>query len=572
MKKMFTFLFKYYKGMHIFIWLFILFSLTNSFIQLRIPIMSQEAIDNWIETTPQMSQLIDLGIIIAILILCTILLGIFNRYLGTYLSANVGLRIRNDMINHIQHLPLEEFENKRTGDLITRAVSDVENISDTLYKIPESFLNAVLLLSGSIFTMIHIDTELTILLMIVIPVFMIINVYLAPKARRLQRKSRTAYGQMITSAESIISGIRVSKSFNHQTYLNNLFNQTGTVYKKIELKEAIIESLFRSSEILMREGFRLITIIFGGYKVAKGEITVGELILFQALMFAFLRPINVLIELLPQLLKSLGSFDKIMEVINMQEENLDGQTPDYDFKEIAIKNLNFRYLSNFNHKVLNGINLNIKAGEKIGIVGHTGCGKTTLCHLLVKFYEVDDHQIFFNGVDINKLSTTALRDQIGIVQQNVHIFASSIKENLLIAKPDATDEQIFEALAFAEAKSFVDELPQGIHTFVGERGIKLSGGQKQRISIARIFLQNPKILILDESTSALDNETEKNIQLTLDKLKKNRTIITVAHRLTTIKNSDKIIVLDDGKIVEQGTHEQLIKNHGLYHKLNFNFS
>jgi ATP-binding cassette subfamily B protein len=534
--------------------------------------MSQKAIDDWIETTPQISQLIDLGIIIAILVLCTILLGIFNRYLGTYLSANVSLSIRNDMIQHIQNLPLDEFEDKRTGDLITRAVSDVENISDTLYKIPESFLNAVLLLSGSIFTMINIDVELTVLLIIVIPVFMMINVYLAPKARRLQRKSRTAYGEMISSAESIISGIRVSKSFNNQKYLESLFNKVGIKYKKIELKEAIIESLFRSSEIIMREGFRLITIIFGGYKVAKGEITVGELILFQALMFAFLRPINVLIELLPQLLKSLGSFDKIMEVINIKEENLSGEIINNYHGNIEIKNLNFAYKSNNSHKVLKNITLSIKSGEKIGIVGHTGCGKTTLCNLLVKFYSVDSNQIFIEGVDINKLSSLDLRNQISIVQQDVHIFASSIKENLLISKPDATNEELLEALAFAEAKDFVDKLPEGLNTFVGERGIKLSGGQKQRISIARIFLQNPKILILDESTSSLDNETEKKIQLTLDKLKKDRTIITVAHRLTTIKNSDKIIVLDQGEIIEQGTHFELIQNRGLYNKLCYDFN
>lgn len=572
MKKMFIFLIKYYKGMYIFILLFILFSLTNSFIQLNIPIMSQVAIDNWIETTPQSSELIHLGIIIALLVLCTLLLGIFNRYLGTYLSANVGLAIRNDMIHHIQNLPLEEIEDKRTGDLITRAVSDVENISDTLYKIPESFLNAVLLLGGSIFTMIRIDVELTVLLIIVIPVFMVINVYLAPKARRLQRKSRTAYGKMITSAESIISGVRVSKSFNNQKYLENSFNKVGEKYKELELKEAIIESLFRSSEIIMREGFRLITIIFGGYKVAKGEITVGELILFQALMFAFLRPINVLIELLPQLLKSLGSFDKIMEVINIEEEILSGEILNNLNGNIIIKNLNFSYPSNSEYKVLKNINLSIKSGEKIGIVGHTGCGKTTLCNLLVKFYSINSNQIFLEGVDINKISSSNLRNQIGIVQQDVHIFASSIKENLLISKPNATHEELLEALEFAEAKEFVDKLPKGLNTYVGERGVKLSGGQKQRISIARIFLQNPKILILDESTSSLDNETEKKIQNTLDKLKKDRTIISVAHRLTTIMNSDKIIVLDNGEIKEEGTHNQLIQNNGLYSKLYHNFN
>lgn len=567
MKKMFVFLIKYYKGLYVFILLFILFSLTNSFIQLNIPIMSQVAIDDWIETTPQISQLIDLGIIITILVLCTIVVGIFNRYLGTYLSANVGLAIRNDMIQHIQNLPLDKIEDKRTGDLITRAVSDVENISDTLYKIPESFLNAILLLGGSIFTMIRIDVELTVLLIVVIPIFMIINVYLAPKARRLQRKSRTAYGEMISSAESIISGIRVSKSFNNQKYLGESFNKVGVKYKEIELKEAIIESLFRSSEIIMREGFRLITIIFGGYKVAQGEITVGEMILFQALMFAFLRPINVLIELLPQLLKSLGSFDKIMEVINIKEESLSGEIINNYNGNIEIKNLNFAYKSNCKNEVLKNINLSVKAGEKIGIVGHTGCGKTTLCNLLVKFYSIDSNQIFLEGVDINKLSSSDLRNQIGIVQQDVHIFASSIKENLLISKPNATHEELLEALEFAEAKEFVDKLPEGLNTYVGERGVKLSGGQKQRISIARIFLQNPKILILDESTSSLDNETEKKIQNTLDKLKKDRTIISVAHRLTTIMNSDKIIVLDNGEIKEQGTHTQLIQNNGLYSKL-----
>lgn len=567
MKKLIIFMSKYFKGLYLFALLFIIFSLSNSYIQLNIPIISQVAIDKWIATTPVSSELISLGIKISILVGCTIILGIFNRYIGTYLSSTVSLKIRNDMIKHIQNLPLEALEEKRTGDLITRAVSDVENISEIIYKVPESVLNACLLLAGSIYTMYRIDIELTVLLLIVIPVFTLINVYLAPKARRLQRKSRTAYGHMISSAEGIISGIRVSKSFNNQAYFNNSFNKTGKKYKAIELKEAIIESLFRSSEILMREGFRLITIVVGGYKVATGDITIGELILFQALMFAFLRPIQILFDLLPDVLKSLGSFDKLSEVMDINQESLDGKTLKNFKGNITINNLNFSYQSNATCKVLDKISLNINAGENIGIVGHTGCGKSTFCNLLVKFYPTKSNAIFIDGVDINELSSTFIRNEIGIVQQDVHMFASTIKENLLVAKPNATDEELNNALIFAEAKNYVDKLPKGINTFVGERGIKLSGGQKQRISIARIFLQDPKILILDESTSSLDNETEEKIQKTLEKLKNNRTIISVAHRLTTIRNSDKIIVFDSGKISEIGTHDELLNNNGIYSKL-----
>jgi ATP-binding cassette subfamily B protein len=569
MKKLILFMSKYFKGLYVFVILFILFSLSNSYIQLNIPIVSQVAIDKWIATTPESSELISLGIKIGILVGCTILLGIFNRYIGTYLSSTVSLKVRKDMIHHIQNLPLNELENKRTGDLITRAVSDVENISEIIYKVPESTLNALLLLAGSIYTMYRIDIELTMLLIIVIPVFVLINVYLAPKARRLQRKSRTAYGDMISSAEGIISGIRVSKSFNNQEYLDESFNETGKKYKKIELKEAIIESLFRSSEILMRESFRLITILVGGYKVATGDITIGELILFQALMFAFLRPIQVLLELLPDILKSLGSFDKLTEVMNIHQENLNGQVLTNLKGDISIKNLSFSYKSNAKSKVLDNLTLDINAGEKIGIVGHTGCGKSTFCNLLVKFYQANSNSIFIDGIDINDLSSSFIRSEIGIVQQDVHIFASTIKENLLVAKPNATDEELNNALIFAEAKDFIDKLPNGINTFAGERGVKLSGGQKQRISIARIFLQDPKILILDESTSSLDNETEKKIQKTFDKLHNNRTIISVAHRLTSIENSDKIIVFDNGKISEIGTHIELLNNDGIYKKLYF---
>ena len=234
MKNLILFMSKYFKGLYVFVILFILFSLSNSYIQLNIPIISQVAIDKWIATTPESSELISLGIKIGILVGCTILLGIFNRYIGTYLSSTVSLKVRKDMIHHIQNLPLNELENKRTGDLITRAVSDVENISEIIYKVPESTLNALLLLAGSIYTMYRIDIELPMLLIIVIPVFVLINLYLAPKARRLQRKSRTAYGDMISSAEGIISGIRVSKSFNNQVYLDDSFNETGKKYKKID--------------------------------------------------------------------------------------------------------------------------------------------------------------------------------------------------------------------------------------------------------------------------------------------------------------------------------------------------
>ncbi len=571
MKKMVGFLKHYYKGLYIFVIMFILFSLGNSYLQLNIPIISQVAIDKWIETTPSNLELLSLGITVGVMVLGTLVLGVVNRYLGAYMSSRVSLSIRNDMIKHIQNLPLEDIEDKRTGDLITRSVSDVERISDIIYKVPESFLNAVLLLGGSIFTMYRIDIELTLVLVTVLPVFIILNVCLAPKSRRLHRQSRTAYGKMISSAESIISGVRVSKSFDTQDHLQQSFNETGEKYKKLQLKEAIIESLFRSSEIIIREGFRLITLVYGGYKVAIGDITVGELILFQALMFAFLRPINVLIELLPDVLKSVGSFDKIHDVMALDEENLNGKQIESLDGAITIKNLSFKYRSSKNFGVLKNITLKVNAGEKIGIVGHTGCGKTTLCNLLVKFYNASENSIFIDGEDINNISSSSLRKQVGIVQQDVHIFATTVRENLLIAKPNATDEELKNALEFADARKFVDHLPHGINTYVGERGIKLSGGQKQRLSIARIFLQDPKILILDESTSALDNETEKRIQHTLDKLKKNRTIISVAHRLTTIANSDKIVVMENGEIKEVGTHEQLLDQNGIYSKLSYSF-
>ena len=570
MKKFLKFMGKYYKKLYLVVILFIVFSLLNSYIQLNIPIISQVALDKWIETTPEAQELIDVGIKVGLLIIGTILLGIANRNIGTYISSTVSLAVRGDMISHIQNLPLKELDNKRTGDLITRAVSDVESISSILYEVPESILNAILLLGGSIFTMYKTDKELTLVLITVIPVFMLINIFLAPKARRLHRQSREAYGHMISNAEGIVSGIRVIKSFNNQLYFKQAFNACGVKYKKLEMKEAIIESLFRSSEILMREGFRLITIIFGGYKVAKGEITVGELILFQALMFAFLRPINTLIDLFPEFLKALGSFDKLHEIMNVEQENMNGNSLRNFQGNISIKNLNFTYNKDSKYTVLDNINLDIKSGEQIGLVGHTGCGKTTLCNLLIKFYSVTENSIFFDGVDINTLSSTFIRKNVGIVQQDVHIFASTIKENLLISKPNATDLELNDALEFAEAKEFINKLPEGINTYVGERGIKLSGGQKQRISIARVFLQNPKVLILDESTSALDNETERKIQKTLLKLQKNRTIISVAHRLTTIKNSDKIVIFDNGKIIGTGTHDELIKTNKNYHQLYFN--
>ena len=567
MKPFIQFMYKHFKKLYLLILLFIIFSLLNSYIQLRIPIISQVAIDNWVKNEPTKNELIQLGIKISVLVGLTLLFGIICKFLGTFLSQNVSLKIRNEMINHVQNLPLEELQNRRTGDLITRSVSDVEQMSEILYKVPESILNAILLLSGSIYTMYHIDLQMTLLLIIIIPFFMLINIYIAPKARKLQKRQRTSYGDMISTAENIISGVSISKANNSQTYLNNIFNQKGISYKKLELKASFIESLFRSSEILIRESFRLITIIFGGYKVAKGDITIGQLILFQALMFAFLRPIQILIDLLPDILKSLGSFDKLYELLQIHKENLKGKTLKDINGNITIKNLNFKYASNQDHFVLNDINLTIKKGEKIGIVGQTGCGKSTLCKLLVKFYPVKNHSIFIDDIDINTLSASFIRKYIGIVEQDVYLFAGTIRENLLIAKPTATPKELEKALIFSDAKSFIDQLPNQLDTYIGQRGIKLSGGQKQRISIARIFLQNPKILILDESTSALDNQTEKIIQKTLDQLIKNKTIISVAHRLSTIKSCDQIVVMNNGKISEIGKHEDLLKQNGIYKKL-----
>lgn len=489
-------------------------------------------------------------------------------YWGHMLGTNIERDIRNDLFTHIQNLSYSYFDNTKTGKLLTRLTNDLMNIGEMAHHGPEDLFIAVMTLLGAFGIMFWINPQLAVISFIIVPLILVIAIYFNKKMTIAFRELFGRVSDFNHLIEDKIGGIRLVQAFANEDKEIAAFRKLNDAFRLTKLKAYKIMSFNNSSTYMLMRFVTVFILIAGAYFVMNDKISYGEFaafILMSNILFKPLEKINAVIELYPN---GIAGFNHFREIMRVESDIKEKENPIIleDMKgEIEYKNVSFGYEGK---TVLNDISLNIKPGETVAFVGPSGAGKTTLTALLPRFYDVNMGQITIDGIDIRDLQLKSLREHIGTVQQDVFLFAGTLRENVAYGKLDATDEEIYEALEKAQLKELVDSYPRGLDTVVGERGVKLSGGQKQRISIARMFLKNPPILILDEATSALDTETEVHIQNALNKLSVGRTTLIIAHRLATIKNADRIMVVTKDGIVETGTHESLLKNsEGIYRAL-----
>ncbi|MCX6041333.1 MAG: ABC transporter ATP-binding protein [Caldilinea sp.] len=502
-------------------------------------------------------------------LLAIYLLNTFLQYVVTYWGHMLGINIETDMrrkaFEHIQKLSFRYFDNAKTGHLIARITTDLQDIGELAHHGPEDIFIAVMTLVGAFVLMGWLDLELTLLTFVVVPAIIWVSMYFSGKMTRTYRQLFRDVAQFNSRIEDAVGGIRVVKAFANEAYENQLFAVDNLQYRSTKLTAYRIMAFSLSLSYMLMRFVSLFVMICGTWFVIAGELTYGEFVAFLLLTNVFFRPIekiNAVIESYP---KGIAGFRRYLEILETEPEIQDAP----DALEVGPLRGEIRYTEvTFGYTpqrpVLRAVNLSIQPGETVAFVGPSGTGKTTLCSLLPRFYEVDAGSITIDGIDVRAMTQASLRRQIGIVQQDVFLFAGTIGENIAYGKLGASQEAIWEAARRAQLEEFIRSLPEGLDTLIGERGVKLSGGQKQRVSIARMFLKNPPILILDEATSALDTETEMAIQQALEELAQGRTTLMVAHRLSTAARAGRIVVLDGDQIVESGTHAELVANQGRY--------
>lgn len=512
-----------------------------------------------------------------IFVFCIILLVIFTikaglNYFIQYYGHVVGVRMQGDMrrkvFKHLQKLPNEYFSNNKTGAIMSRIVNDLMEISELAHHGPEDVFVSLVMFVGSFTLLCRINVLLAIIIFAFVPVIVVFSIIKRRKMSSAFRETRIKTGDVNAVIENSISGIRVTRSFVNEKSELNKFDNSNDMFR--EAREYAYKKMgeFFSGTFFLVDMLELIALIASAVFTFNGYITIGDFVAYVLYVKMFIQPIRKLINFSDQFQNGMSGFQRFEELLKVETEKelKDAKELKNVNGEIIIDNVTFRYESN-NEEVFNGFNLKIDAGKTVALVGPSGGGKTTICSLIPRFYDVCDGSIKIDGIDIREVTLDSLRRNIGIVSQEVFLFTGSIRDNIIIGKPDATDEEVMDACIKARIHDFIMSLKDGYDTFVGERGLKLSGGQKQRISIARVFLKDPKIMILDEATSALDNITEREIQESLEELSRGRTNIIVAHRLSTIQNADEILLIGKSGIVERGTHNELIDKGGVYKSL-----
>ncbi|MCM3698011.1 ABC transporter ATP-binding protein [Paenibacillus macerans] len=489
-------------------------------------------------------------------------------YWGHMLGVNIETNMRKTMFDHLQKLSFRFFDNHKTGHLMSRISNDLDNIGEVAHHGPEDLFIAGMTLVGSFLLMLTINWKLAVLTFLVVPVLVWAALYFNGKMTKTYRGLFSALADFNSRVEENIGGIRVVQAFANEEHEKALFNGNNLAYRATKLRAYKIMAGSLSVNYMLMRLVSLFVMVCGTWFVIRGELSYGEFVGFLLLANVFIRPIekiNAIIESYP---KGIAGFKRYVEIIDTAPDVADAPDAADAGKlggDIEFDRVSFGYEGK--DKVLDGISLSIRAGETIAFVGPSGAGKTTLCSLLPRFYEVDGGRITVDGKDIRSLSLASLRRNIGIVQQEVYLFSGTIRENIAYGKLGASEEEIWEAARRAQLEEFILTQPEGMDTVIGERGVKLSGGQKQRLAIARMFLKNPPILILDEATSALDTETELAIQQSLAELSAGRTTLVIAHRLATIKNADRIVVVTEEGVSEQGRHDELLASGGHYSRL-----
>ncbi|ELC8433829.1 MAG: ABC transporter ATP-binding protein [Clostridium perfringens] len=515
----------------------------------------------------QIKLLFVFAIVLTLIFLIKAGLNYFMQYWGHVVGVRMQADMRRDLFDKLQDMPNKYFDNNKTGVIMSRIINDLLDISELAHHGPEDLFISLVMLVGSFIILCTINVPLTIITFAIIPFLLFYTIHKRNKMKKAFKETRVKTGEVNATIENSISGVRITKSFGNKAYEMEKFDKSNGIFKKAREHAYKAMAEYFSGMFFLVDMLELIVLIAAGYFTYLGKINVGDFAAYLLYIKMFLQPIRKLINFNEMFQNGMSGFERYEEIMNEKNEK---EIPNAkELKEvkgkITIKDVTFRYDNK--ESILENFNLDIEAGKMVALVGPSGGGKTTICNLIPRFYDYESGQIFIDDVDISTVTLKSLRENIGIVQQDVFLFTGTIKENIMYGNPNATDEEVIEAAKNACLHDFIMGLEDGYDTFIGERGVKLSGGQKQRISIARVFLKNPAILILDEATSALDNVTEYEIQKALEELSKDRTTLVVAHRLSTVKNSDEIVVLTDKGIEERGTHEELIKLGGVYSNL-----
>ncbi|MBQ4351677.1 MAG: ABC transporter ATP-binding protein [Clostridia bacterium] len=568
----------YYKPHKIMFALDMLASLLVSVIAIVYPVVTRQMLNDLIPNR-KYRLIIVFGLVLLGLYFVRMLLNFFIQYQGHMVGVHMQAQMRRDMFNHLEKLPYSFYDNHETGKIMARMTNDLMDISELAHHGPENIIISSISIVLAFSYLMTINVWLTLIIFAAVPFLLVISSVLRTKMRKAFQETRKSLAVINASLESSVSGIRVTKAYTNADRESEKFERGNSEF--IEARRASYKAMgqFHSGTAFITDVFNVIVLIAGGLFLYNGKILFGDYSAFIVSVNMFIGPVMTLINFMEQYQNGVTGFERFLEIMDVEPEKDAPQARDIGEVDghIELRDVTFHYEfydtegnpveSEEGREVLDHVNLDIPKGKTFALVGPSGGGKTTICHLIPHFYDFVKGQILIDGREIHDVTMESLRRNIGIVQQDIYLFNASIKENILYGRLDATDEEVIEAAKRANIHDYIMSLEHGYATEIGERGVRLSGGQKQRLSIARVFLKNPPILILDEATSALDNTTEILIQQSLDELCRGRTTLVVAHRLSTIKNADEIAVISGGKIVEQGTHEELIEQGGLYAEL-----
>ncbi len=549
----------------------VFFAILGAGVTLAIPLIVRYITNHVItmEAGAVLERIAGLGVLMLGLVALECFCNYFISNYGHVMGAKIEYDMRAEIFGHYQKLSFSFFNNQKVGQLMSRITSDLFDISELLHHGPEDLVISVIKIVGSFIILMNIDVKLTMVAFAFVPIMLVYALYFNRRMKRAFKRNRVKIAEINSQIEDNLSGIRVVKSFANEEVELGKFEEGNQGFLAAKKNSYVYMAGYHSGLGALTTLITIVVLVAGAVLITHGQVDVADLITFLLYINTFTEPVKKLINFTEQFQNGYTGYERFMEMMAIDPDIADkpGAVQLKHVKgDISFDNVSFHYEEN-TETVLNHINLEVKAGSYMALVGSSGAGKSTLCSLIPRFYDVTSGAVKIDGQDIRDVTLKSLRDQIGIVQQDVYLFAGTVMDNIRYGRPGATREEAIMAAKSANAHEFIMALPEGYDTDIGQRGVKLSGGQKQRLSIARVFLKNPPILIFDEATSALDNESEKVVQESLEKLAKNRTTFVIAHRLSTIRNAQKILVLTDTGIEEEGTHKELLEKEGIYAKL-----
>lgn len=564
-KKKLSAYYKPYKGLFL---ADMMFAMIGAAITLVIPLMVRY-ITGTVVLLPieeASSTIIRLGIFMVLLVIVEGYCNYFIGYYGHVMGAKIEHDMRNEIFGHYQKLSFAFFDNQKVGHLLSRITSDLFDITELLHHGPEDVVISAIKLLGAFIILLVINAKLAFVAIGFVVIMLLYAVAMNGRMRGAFRENRSRIADINSQIEDSLSGIRVVKSFSNEETEMDKFEEGNSRFVDSKKKSYRYMGTYNSGMGVFSTLITVGSLLMGAWLMMKGELSAADLVTFLLYINNFTEPVKKLVNFTEQFQNGYSGYERFVEIMNIApdiKDKEDAKSLDRVQGEIQFEDVSFHYSEN-KENVLSHVNLDVKPGEYVALVGSSGAGKTTLCSLIPRFYDVTGGAVRLDGIDIRDVKLKDLRRQIGIVQQDVYLFAGTILENIRYGKPEATDEEVVNAAMAANAHEFIMSLPEGYNTDIGQRGVKLSGGQKQRLSIARVFLKNPPVLIFDEATSALDNESEKIVQHSLELLAKDRTTFVIAHRLSTIRNAERILVLTEDGIAEEGTHESLLAQGGIY--------